>query len=307
MSNTFISSDEICITGGAGFIGSHIADALSDITDVTIYDNLSSGHINNIPKDSTFIEEDIRHTDQLTQAVESADVVFHQAAQVSVQDSIEDPVSSHQINLDPLLTILEAARSSNTRVVFASSAAIYGEPTYLPIDESHPTDPTSPYGVEKLTADQYCQLYHDLYGVETVVLRYFNVYGPRQQAGDYSGVVSIFRDQVLNNEPITIEGKGTQTRDFVHVDDVVQANLLAATKDAAVGKAFNIGTGTQITIRELAEKFKEIINSHSKIIHVDAREGDIHESVADISHARAVLGYDPTYDIDSGFDAYLAD
>ncbi|GAB6878853.1 SDR family oxidoreductase [Halorubrum gandharaense] len=299
--------DSVCITGGAGFIGSHIADQLHDDATVTVYDDLSTGNTSNLPSGATLVEGDVRNTAHLRQTVKQADLVFHQAAQVSVTRSIEDPVSSHETNLDPILTILEAARGTDTRVVFSSSAAIYGEPKYTPIDEAHPKDPNSPYGLEKLSADHYCRLYHDLYGVEAVALRYFNVYGPRQQAGDYSGVISIFREQALAGDPITIEGDGTQTRDFVHVDDVVQANLLAATSEDAPGKAFNVGTGTQITIRELAEAVKDATNSDSEIVHVDPREGDIDESVADISHAREILGYDPKYDIHDGIEAYLGE
>ncbi len=298
--------DFICITGGAGFIGSHIADQLHDAT-VSVYDDLSTGKTANLPFDATLIQGDVRDTAHLREVVKNADLIFHQAAQVSVTRSIEDPVSSHETNLDPILTILEAARGTDTRVVFASSAAIYGEPKYTPIDEAHPKEPNSPYGLEKYSADHYCRLYHDLYDVDAVALRYFNVYGPRQQAGDYSGVISIFRDQALAGAPITIEGDGTQTRDFVHVDDVVQANLLAATDEDAPGKAFNVGTGTQITIRELAEAIKDATNSDSEIIHVDPREGDIDESVADISRARKKLRYEPKYDIHDGIKAYLGE
>lgn len=297
--------ESVCITGGAGFIGSHIADRLVDDVSVSIYDDISTGAVENCPSDATLIEADVRNSDRLRQVVEDVDVVFHEAAQVSVQRSIEDPVGSHLTNLDPVLTILEAARGTDTRVVLASSAAIYGEPQYTPVDEEHPKDPNSPYGLEKLTGDYYCRLYNDLYDVETVVLRYFNAYGPRQQAGDYSGVISIFREQAIAGEPITIYGDGTQTRDFVHVDDIVQANLLAARSDDAAGKAFNVGTGTQITIRELAESIKEATGSDSEIVHKEPREGDIEESVADISRARKLLDYEPKYSISDGIQSYV--
>lgn len=300
-------SPSVCITGGAGFIGSHLAEELIENSQVYVYDDFSSGSVTNLPDKLNVIEDDLRNTNCLAEVVEDVDVVFHQAAQVSVSNSIDDPVKSHSINLDPLLTILETARHSDTRVVFASSAAIYGEPENIPISESHPKNPTSPYGLEKLAADHYCRLYHDLYDVDTVALRYFNVYGARQQAGDYSGVIPIFREQALNDEPITVEGDGTQTRDFVHVSDIVQANLLAATEESAVGQAFNIGTGTEFTIRELAETIKEITDSDSEIVHVDGREGDISKSVADISHARKILGYDPSYRISNGLKSYLSD
>lgn len=300
-----LNTDRILITGGAGFIGSHIADAFNENADITVYDNFQSGTYQYVPDYAEIIEADIRNEKRLKEAVADADTVFHQAAQVSVQQSVKNPTESHQINLDPLLTILDSARGTDTRIVFASSAAIYGNPEYTPIDESHPKKPTSPYGLEKLSADHYCRLYYNHYGVEAVALRYFNVYGPRQQAGNYSGVISVFREQALNEEPITIEGDGTQTRDFVHVDDIVQANLRAATKDDAPGKAFNIGSGTQITINELAEVIKQTSNSDSEIIHVDAREGDIDQSMADISRSSDLLTYSPNNDIINGLSRYL--
>ena len=297
--------DHALVTGGAGFIGSHLADRLVDDCTVTVYDDLSTGSRDNVPEDAEFIHADIRDDDTLRDAVDAADIVFHEAAQVSVQRSVGDPATSHAVNIDPLLTILEAARDTNTRVVFASSAAIYGHPESLPIHESHPKTPTSPYGLEKLTADHYCRLYHDRYGVDAVVLRYFNAYGPGQQGGDYSGVISIFRDQARAGDEITVEGDGTQTRDFVHVDDIVEANLLAAATDEAAGETFNIGTGDSIEIRELAETIRDVTDSTADIVHVDSRPGDIDHSEADISKARDVLGFEPTYDIEAGLDAYL--
>ena len=300
-----IEFDHALITGGGGFIGSHLADRLVDKCTVTVYDNFSTGTQANVPQEASIIRADIRESEPLRTAVTEADVVFHEAAQVSVAQSIADPTKSHGVNIDPILTILEAARNTDTRVIFASSAAIYGHPQSIPIEESHPKQPTSPYGLEKLTADQYCRLYHDRYGVETVALRYFNAYGPRQQGGDYSGVISIFRDQARADTEITIEGDGTQTRDFVHVDDIVEANLQAATSDKAVGEAFNIGTGDSIEIRELATTIHEITNSNADIVYVDSREGDIEHSEANIQKARNVLGFEPTYSITDGLEAYL--
>lgn len=297
--------DHALVTGGAGFIGSHLADRLVDDCAVTVYDDLSTGSRDNVPDDAEFIHADIRDDQSLHDAVAAADVVFHEAAQVSVQRSVDDPATSHAVNIDPLLTILEAARGTDTRVVFASSAAIYGPPESLPIDESHQKTPTSPYGLEKLTADHYCRLYHERYGVDAVALRYFNAYGPGQQGGDYSGVISIFRDQARAGDDLTVESDGTQTRDFVHVDDIVEANLLAATTDEAAGEAFNIGTGDSIEIRELAETIRDVTDSTADIVHVDARPGDIDHSEADISKARDVLGFEPTYDVEAGLDAYL--
>jgi len=306
MSDGLQSIDNALVTGGAGFIGSNLAEYLVNFCTVTVYDNLSSGTRDHVPDEAKIVEADLNQTDQLTTAVKNADVVFHHAAQVSVAQSVEAPTSSHSVNLDPSLEILEAARSSGTRVVFASSAAIYGHPEYTPIDETHPKQPSSPYGLEKLTVDHYCKLYHDLYDVEAVALRYFNVYGPRQQGGDYSGVISIFRDQARTGDDITIEGDGEQTRDFIHVDDIVQANLLAATSDAAVGESFNIGTGDSITIRELAETIQAATETDSNIVHVDPREGDIEESRADITKAREDLGFEPEHAIQDGLDRYLS-
>lgn len=297
--------DHALVTGGAGFIGSHLVARLVDDCEVTVYDDLSAGDPMHVAESARIIRADLRDKEALTGAVAEADVVFHHAAQVSVQQSVSAPEASHEVNVDPILTILEAARDTDTRVVFASSAAIYGHPSSLPIDEDHPKEPASPYGLEKLTADHYCRLYHDLYGVETVALRYFNAYGPRQQGGDYSGVISIFRDQALADDDITVEGDGEQTRDFVHVDDIVQANLLAATTDAALGEAFNVGTGESITIRDLAETIRDVTDSESDIVHVDSREGDIDHSEASIDRARDVLGYRPEYDIIEGIEAYL--
>lgn len=265
----------------------------------------TTGSRNNIPEDASSIHADIRDDEALRDAVSAADVVFHEAAQVSVQRSINDPEASRAVNVDPLLTILDAARDTDTCVVFASSAAIYGHPQSLPINESHPKAPTSPYGLEKLTADHYCRLYRELYDVDAVALRYFNAHGPRQQAGDYSGVISIFRDQARAGDALTVEGDGTQTRDFIHVDDIVEANILAATTDEASGEAFNIGTGSSISIRELATTIREVTNSNSDIVHVDSREDDIEHSEADIRKARDVFGFEPTYDITEGLEAYL--
>ncbi len=307
MSRHQLSGESVLVTGGAGFIGSHIADSVGETNDLIVFDDFSTGSHDNLLPEATVVEADITDTERLASIVEAVDIVFHEAAQVSVQRSMDNPVESHETNLDPILTILEAARGTDTRVVFASSAAIYGDPEYTPVHEDHPKDPNSPYGLEKLSADQYCRLYHDLYDVETVALRYFNVYGPRQQAGGYSGVISIFRDQALNNEPITVEGDGNQTRDFVHVDDVVQANLLAATHEDAPGKAFNVGTGTEISIRDLAEVIKDITDSDSEITHVNPREGDIEGSVADIARARDVLNFEPDYDVYDGLAAYLGE
>jgi len=247
---------QILVTGGAGFIGSHLVESLVAENDVRVLDDLSTGHRESVHDDATLHVGDVRDEPTVRKAMEGVDVVFHQAALVSVDRSIEVPEVSHAVNVDGTLTVLEAAGIEDARAVVASSAAIYGDPGSVPVAETHRTKPLSPYGVEKLAADEYARLYHDLYGLETVALRYFNVYGPRQ-SGEYAGVISVFREQAADGGPLTVHGDGTQTRDFVHVDDVVRANCLAATTDAT-GRAYNVGTGTSVSIRELAELVQKL-------------------------------------------------
>ena len=301
MENDEISERTVLITGGAGFIGGHLASTFVPENEVRILDTLTTGSRSNVPDEATLIEEDIRDELALARAGDGTDVIFHEAALVSVEQSTEAPAMSHDINVDATLSILEEARDQDCRVVLASSAAIYGQPQRTPISETDPKEPTSPYGLDKLSIDHYARLYHDLYGVETVALRYFNVYGPGQVAGDYSGVISVFIDQALSGEDITVHGDGEQTRDFVFIDDVVRANRKAATADA-VGEAYNIGTGESITIRELAELIQDITDTDSDIVHTEARAGDIEHSEANISKARERLDYEPTVSIREGLE-----
>ncbi|MFC7114625.1 NAD-dependent epimerase/dehydratase family protein [Natronoarchaeum sp. GCM10025703] len=279
-----LTDQTILVTGGAGFIGSHLANALVAENDVRVLDNLTTGDRAHVPDSATFIEGDIRDDEALARATDGVDVIFHEAALVSVQGSVEDPLTSHEINSTATLELLEAARAEDARVVLASSAAIYGHPDSVPITETDPKDPTSPYGLGKLSVDHYARLYNELYDLETIALRYFNAFGPGQVAGDYSGVISIFLDQALGGDPITVNGEGTQTRDFVYVDDIVQANLRAATTDV-VGEAYNVGTGDSVTIRELAEHVQAVTDTDSEIVYTDPRPGDIQHSSADISES----------------------
>lgn len=299
-----MNDKRVLVTGGAGFIGSHIVDALAGANDVTILDNFSTGYRENVNPEATVIEGDIRDRDTVERAMDGMDLVFHEAALVSVDKSIERPTLSHETNAAPTLSVLDAARENDTRVILSSSAAIYGRPSSVPVSESDPKRPNSPYGIDKLYLDHHAKTYHDLYGLETVALRYFNVYGPRQRGGPYSGVISIFADRLANDEPLTVHGDGTQTRDFVHVSDVVQANLLAAETDA-VGEAFNVGTGSSISIRELAELMRESTESTSEIVHTEGRSGDIERSVTDIRKAKDKLGYNPTVDLKDGIEDVL--
>lgn len=296
-----LSDKRVLVTGGAGFIGSHLARRLAPDADVVVLDSLESGDPDAVPADATVIEADVRDADALEEAMGGVDVVFHQAALVSVAASVADPTASHATNVDGTIAVLEAARDADARVVLASSAAIYGQPETVPIPESAPKRPQSPYGLEKLAVDHYARLYHDLYGLETVALRYFNVYGPGQQGGDYSGVIDVFLEQARCNEPITVHGAGSQTRDFVHVDDVVEANCLAATTDR-VGEAYNVATGSAVSVRELAELIREVTGSDSEIVHTEPREGDVERSRADLSKARSALGYEPSISLEEGLD-----
>ncbi len=295
----------VLVTGGAGFIGSHLVEALAPIADVRVLDNFSTGDREHLPADVTVVEGDIRDPIALQTAARGVDVIFHQAAVVSVTQTVEAPRQTSGTNLDGTLLVFEQARQEDARVVLASSAAVYGHPDELPVPESASTEPTSPYGVQKLAIDQYARLYEELYDLPTVALRYFNAYGPRQQ-GPYSGVISTFFEQARAEEPITVAGDGNQTRDFVHVSDIVRANLAAATTDA-VGTSFNVGTGERTSILELAETIRDVTDSSSPIVHRDKRPGDIRHSGADISKAERALGFEPRIELESGLTALAND
>jgi UDP-glucose 4-epimerase len=291
----------VLVTGGAGFVGSHLARALAGVCDVRVIDDLSAGTRSRVPDDVMFVEGDLRDTGALVPAAEGVDYVFHQAGLASVPESVRKPVESHGRNVDATLDVLEAARRNDARVVFASSVAVYGEPETTPIPEEHPTEPTSPYGVDKLAADHYTRLYHDRYGLETVALRYFNVFGPGQDAG----VISSFAQRARAGEPLVVEGDGGQTRDFVHVDDVVRANLAAATTDG-VGRAYNVGTGESIRIDDLAALIRELAGADVEIRHVDGRPDDVEQSCAEISRARQLLGFGPQVTLEGGLAELVA-
>ena len=299
MNATTLSGRSVLVTGGAGFIGSHLVRALAAENHVTVLDDRSAGHPERLPSTVRFVEGDVRDTDALARAGDGADLIYHLAANVSVDRSVEDPLWSHSVNVDGTLAVLEFARERGARVVFASSAAIYGDPTHLPVSETAPTDPRSPYGVEKLAGDGYVRAYHDLYGLETVALRFFNVFGPGQSSNGYAGVVTAFVERAAAGQPLTVHGDGEQTRDFVHVDDVVAACLLAATTDH-VGEAFNVGSGRAVTVTELAETVLAAADSTAGIVHDDPRPGDVDRSCADIAKARELLGYEPSVTLADG-------
>ncbi|MBZ6495759.1 NAD-dependent epimerase/dehydratase family protein [Natrinema longum] len=300
-----IRDETVLVTGGAGFIGSHLVDALVPHNEVRVLDSFTTGDRTHLPDDVTVIDGDVRDPIALQQSARGVDVIFHHAAVVSVSRSVDEPRQSNRTNLEASLLLLEQARQEDARVVVASSAAVYGHPEELPLTETAPTNPTTPYGVQKLATDQYTRLYEDLYGLPTVALRYFNVYGPRQQ-GPYSGVISTFLEQARAGDPITIEGDGQQSRDFVHVSDVVRANMRAATTDA-VGEAYNIGTGQRTSILTLAETIRSATGSSSPIVHREPRAGDIRHSSADTSKATRDLGFTARVGLESGVRSLVGD
>jgi len=304
MTDGDLTGQTVLVTGGAGFVGSHLAESLTDAAEVRVLDDLSNGDAGDVPAHARLIEGDVRDRATVREAMDGADVVFHEAAMVSVPASVEAPMDCHGVNGTATLQLLDVARQTDSRVVLASSAAIYGHPESVPVPESAPKRPASPYGVEKLANDEYARVYAEQYGLETVALRYFNIYGPRQ-TGQYSGVISVFLDQARAGDPITVEGEGGQTRDFVHVDDVVAANRLAATT-AERGSAYNVGTGSSVTIRELAEIVRDVVGADVPIEHVDPRPNDIQRSCADVLKARDELGFEPTVSLRDGLATTIA-
>jgi len=298
MTTAQVRDQTVLVTGGAGFIGGHLVDALAPANRVRVLDH-AVGANDAVPPSVEVFEADVRDQDTMAQAAADVDLIFHEAAVVSVERSVADPRETNDVNLTGTMHVLEAARREDARVVFASSAAVYGRPERVPIQEADATRPLSPYGLQKLAADEYCRLYHDLYGLETVPLRYFNAYGPGSSGGDYAGVITAFAQRLAAGDPLVVDGDGSQTRDFVHVEDIVRANLLAATTDA-VGQAYNVGTGRSVSIRDLAETMAEVAATEVPIEHGPARPGDVPESEADISRAREQLGYEPQVTLADG-------
>ncbi|MDL2275604.1 SDR family oxidoreductase [Desulfosarcina sp. OttesenSCG-928-G10] len=300
------------VTGGAGFIGSHLVEALvDDGVQVTVLDNFSTGHRSNldpVKEKITIVEGDIRDRDLLEQVTRSCDVVFHQAAVVSVALSVSDPDFSCEVNDLGTVRVLDACRKNKVRrVVVASSSAVYGDSPDLPKTEAMPPCPLSPYAVQKLAGEYYAAVFGALYGLETVFLRYFNVYGPRQDpSSPYSGVISIFMSRAVSNQGPTIYGDGGQTRDFVYVKDVVRANLLAATRNAAAGRVFNVGTGTAIRILDLWDMIRELSAATAEPIFAPPRSGDIRESCSDIHALANDLDFRPAVPLRQGLADTLA-
>lgn len=294
------------ITGGAGFIGSHMVAALVKAGGrVTVLDNLYSGRRENLAahlEAITFIEGDIRDEAALSRAVAGCEVVFHLAAEVSVPRTIKNPVDSAMVNDIGTLKVLEAARQNGVRrVVLSSSCAVYGKSAQVPNKEEMPVRPMSPYAVHKLAGEHYAAIYSDLYGLETISLRYFNVFGPHQDpSSPYSGVISIFLDRAGRGEKAFIYGDGEQSRDFIYVADVVKANLLAARQAGISGAVLNIGTGRGITINQLRDRVSSLAGTAVAPEYWPARAGDIRASVAGIDLAREKLGFQPETSFEKG-------
>ena len=295
------------VTGGAGFIGSHIAAALAGQgARVRIIDDLSTGHRENIGEiggEVDFVQASLCDGKKLVSALENVEVVFHEAAIPSVPRSVEKPVETHEASVNATFSLLLAARERRVRrVIYAASSSAYGDQPQSPKREDMRPDPLSPYAVAKLVGEYYCQVFNRVYGLETVSLRYFNVFGPRQDpSSQYSGVISRFISALLNGERPVIYGDGEQSRDFTYVSNVVDANLLAAESVAAIGRVINIASGRSVTINHVLELLKELTRRMDvKAEHVPPRTGDVRDSLADLTVARSLLGYNPGVSLEDG-------
>jgi nucleoside-diphosphate-sugar epimerase len=293
------------VTGGAGFIGSNLADELiAQGHQVRILDNLSTGFAENLPPDAEFFEGDICDEELVAQAMEGVEVVFHQGARGSVAKSVDNPLLTDMWNVHGTLTILDAARHAGVRrMVAASSSSVYGGVAPRPTMETSPLTPKSPYAVTKMTGEHYLRVFWELFGLETVSLRYFNVYGPRQDPNSaYAAVIPKFISMLRAGEPPVINGDGGQSRDFAYVADVVAANIAAATApaDACAGKAYNVAGGSERSLLELLGLLQEILGTSIEPVHAEPRLGDVRHSFADTSAALADLGWKPTLDFPEG-------
>jgi UDP-glucose 4-epimerase len=294
------------VTGGAGFIGSHLAAALVERGDrVRVLDNLSTGkraNLESIGGPVEFIDGDLIDPDTIGRAVQGIDLVFHHAALASVPGSIEKPLETDTANVRGTIHLLEAARRAGVRrVIYAGSCSAYGPGAKGPCTEENLPDPISPYAVQKLAAEHYCRAHWHCHGLETVVLRYFNVFGERQDpTSHYAAVIPKFIERALRDLPPVIHGDGTQTRDFSHVENNVRANLIAAEHPEAVGRTFNIATGVSISLLDLVREIGEILGKEIEPEFAPLRPGDVKHSAADIGRARQVLGFEPTVDLREG-------
>jgi len=304
----FFENKRVLVTGGAGFIGSHIVEALVSLgAEVIVIDDLSFGNLENLTEvhgKYKFIKGDVSQK-CIFEEIPKVDIIFNEAA-LSLSNSFKDPIRDLVVNAGGMINIMEVARRFDSKVIQASTGSVYGNPIKIPITEDHPLNPISPYGCSKLAAEVYCDMYYRIYDLNVCCLRYFNVYGPRQRIGEETGVIPIFVSRALNDQPFTIYGDGTQTRDFLHVKDVVRANLLAAISDSMKGQKVNIGGGgPEITILELAHLIAKLMGKQARFIFKDPKPGDIRRLVADISKAKVLMQYEPQISLHQGLKEYI--
>lgn len=298
----------IFITGGAGFIGSNVVKLLYENNlQVTVYDNLSTGYWENIKEFSNviFVKGDILDKESLIKSSENHDVIIHMAANIGNLKSLNDPGFDSIVNIIGTLNVLEAAKINKIKkIVYSSSAAIFGELLYQPIDEKHPLEPDSPYGVSKLAAEKHCLWFGRHYDIKVVALRYFNVYGVNQRFDAYGNVIPIWAKLMLDSKPIIIYDDGEQTRDFINVKDVAKANFLAATNENTAG-CFNLGSGKSITINHLADVMAKVFDLSVKRMYKPKRAGEVRHCLADISKAKSLLNFQPVVNIEEGIESYF--
>jgi UDP-glucose 4-epimerase len=298
----------VLVTGGAGFIGSNLVQALLERgDDVRVLDNFSTGsraNLTSLGRDVEVVEGDLRSYERVHTAVRGVEVVFHQGALGSVPRSVQDPLTSTAVNVEGTVNVLLAARDENVRrIVAASSSSVYGDGGAFPRIETQAPNPISPYAVAKLAAERFCVSFTRVYGIETVALRYFNVFGPRQDpSSQYAAVVPRFIHAIAEGRPVTIHGDGEQSRDFTYVENVVIANLLAADAEGAEGRVLNIATGGSKTVNELADTVGRLLDRPVERIFDPAQPGDVRESRADVSAAREALGYEPVVAFERGLE-----
>jgi nucleoside-diphosphate-sugar epimerase len=303
----------ILVTGGAGFIGNHVVNKLLTANaEVTVLDNLHTGLIENIERHKQksnfhFVKGDIRDSSLVKKVVKDIDAVLNLAAIASVQLSVENPLVVNDVNVKGTLNLLKASSDSDVeRFIQPSSAAVYGNPHTLPVSEDFCPKPLSPYAVSKLAAEEYTNVFNIVYGLETVCLRFFNVYGPGQANSPYSGVITVVANDLLADRSPRIFGDGDQTRDFVFVDDVVSAIILALSVKNAIGETFNIASGKAATIRETVQILQKLMKkTNLKPVHEAPREGDIRQSYANIKKAKTLLGYEPMFSLEDGLKEFV--
>ena len=301
---------KVLVTGCAGFIGSHLVERLLEEGHRVIgIDNMRTGNQSNMVSFSShpefsFIEADVCDPGLKLKLSSDIDLIFHLAAISSVTASIEDPILVNRNNVTGIVNVLDVARTLDvSRVVFSSSAAVYGNPEKMPIVEETPVDPLSPYAASKIAGEEYMKAFREAYGIETTILRYFNVYGPRQAYSEYSGVISIFINHAIRGEPITVEGDGEQTRSFVYVADVAKGTVLAGKTPKANGEVINMSGLDSIRILDVANRINHAVSSEgSKIIHVDPRIGDVRHSRGSMEKAQSVLGFTPEMPFETGME-----